>query len=55
MDHSVVPRLAEPPDLAAELTFQRKIAQRFRQSPLATAAAVAGSAPTAAPQDENRA
>ncbi len=33
MDHSVVPRLAEPPDLAAELTFQRKIAQRFRQSP----------------------
>ena len=54
MDHSVVPRLAEPPDLAAELTFQRKIAQRFRQSPLA-AAAVAGSAPTATPQDENRA
>jgi hypothetical protein len=55
-DRSIVPRLAEPPDLAAELSFQRKIARHFRatrQAPLIPA--VAGSAPSTAPQEGNRA
>ncbi|MDH6624337.1 heme/copper-type cytochrome/quinol oxidase subunit 4 [Streptomyces sp. LBL] len=52
LDRSITPRLAEPPDLAAELSFQRKIAHHFRQLPAVTAAG--GTTPSAAPQEGNR-
>ncbi|MFB7493779.1 MAB_1171c family putative transporter [Streptomyces sp. NPDC056161] len=53
-DHSVMPRLAEPPDLAAELSFQHKLARHFRRSLLVPMTA-AGTAPAAAPQNGSRA